>query len=121
MGVHPAVPMPEQAARDRFLAGMSHAAATVTVVTTDGGAGRIRTADGDKFSCGAWRTMTTGAPRLVDPLVAFDCRLTRADLVGTHYVLFGEVAEIFLSEGAPLIYQSRAYGTPAPIAGREDR
>ncbi len=170
MGLHAAV----SAMEDRFLAGMSHAAATVTVVTTDGEAGRagvtvsamssvsaegpillvcvhrlspaakaissngvfcvnllrddqsaiadtfagrIRPPVGDKFSCAGWMPMQTGAPRLVDPLVAFDCRLLRADLVGTHYVLFGEVAEIFLSKGAPLIYQSRAYGTPARFPG----
>lgn len=153
---------------ERFRAGMSHAAATVSVVTTDGAAGRfgvtvsamasvslegpvllvcvhrmspaaaaieangvfcvnllrheqsaiadtfagrIRTEDGDKFSCAAWRTMATGAPRLVDPLVAFDCRLVRADGIGTHLVFFGEAEEIFLSDGAPLLYRLKRYGT----------
>jgi flavin reductase (DIM6/NTAB) family NADH-FMN oxidoreductase RutF len=157
---------------ERYLAGMSHAAATVSVVTTDGPAGRfgvtvsamasvslegpillvclhqmsaaarairengafcvnllrhdqspiadtfagrVKTKDGDKFSCATWTKMKTGAPRLADPLVAFDCRLIRNDLVGTHYVCFGEVAEIFLSAGAPLIYRLKSYGTASRI------
>ena len=77
-------------------------------------AGRFEMPDGDKFSCATWATMATGAPYVVDPLVAFDCRLVSQVEVGTHYVLFGEVADIFLGEpGSPLIYANRGYGTAA--------
>lgn len=163
--------------RQRFLEGMSHAAATVNIVTTDGMAGRhgvtvsamssvsadssapsllvcvhhmskaceaiqrngvfcvnvlrddqahisdafagrTKTADGDKFSVGQWTTQTTGAPRIVDPLVAFDCRLVQSLRYGSHHVFFGEVADIFVQPGgSPLIYANRAYGTPARLAG----
>ncbi|MDQ0469590.1 flavin reductase family protein [Labrys wisconsinensis] len=162
--------------RQRFLAGMSSAACTVNVVTTDGPAGRFgvtvsamasvsadtprptllvcvhersaaaraiiangvfcvnvlrddqahisdcfagrwKTADGDKFSCADWTADATGAPRVVDPLVAFGCRLTAMQQVGTHHVLFGAVEDIFTAgEGAPLIYANRAYGRPARLA-----
>jgi flavin reductase (DIM6/NTAB) family NADH-FMN oxidoreductase RutF len=162
--------------RDRFLQGMSCAAATVNVVTTDGPAGRsgvtvsamssvsadgnaptllvcvhekspasktiiengcfcvnvlrddqsyvsdtfagrTKTADGDKFSCGSWATMTTGAPRFVDPLTAFDCKVKSSERVGTHHVFIGEVQEIFLATGGhPLIFAHRAYGSPVKIA-----
>jgi flavin reductase (DIM6/NTAB) family NADH-FMN oxidoreductase RutF/DNA-binding transcriptional LysR family regulator len=162
--------------RERFLQGMSCAAATVNVVTTDGAAGRegvtvsamsavsadgiaptllvcvhqkspaaktiidngcfcvnvlrddqsyvsdtfagrIKTADGGKFSCGSWATMTTGAPRFVDPLTAFDCTVKSSERVGTHHVFIGEVQEIFLAtSGHPLIYAHRAYGSPVKIA-----
>lgn len=155
--------------RARFLAGMSHLAATVNVVTTDGAAGRggitvsamssvsadtprptllvcvhrdgsaapmilengvfcvnvlrddqayisdafagrFRDQLADKFECAEWRGMTTGAPRVVDPLVAFDCRVVSSELVGTHHVFFGEVHEIYMaSHGSPLIYARRAY------------
>ena len=79
-------------------------------------AGRIRTEDGDKFSCADWAPLETGAPRVIDPLVAFDCRLTHSELMGTHYVMFGEVEEIFIAErGLPLIYAGRAYGTPVRL------
>jgi flavin reductase (DIM6/NTAB) family NADH-FMN oxidoreductase RutF len=161
--------------RARFLAGMSHAAATVNVVTTDGPAGRagvtvsamtsvsadterptllvcvhrdsaaaaailengvycvnvlrddqswiadtfagrFRAQVADKFDCAEWAPMPSGAPRVVDPLVAFDCQVVSSDLVGTHHVFFGEVSETFIAErGSPLIYARRAYGAAARI------
>ena len=74
-------------------------------------AGRVRTPDGDKFSCAAWVTERSGAPRVVDPLVAFDCRLASATRVGTHHVLLGEVLDLYQSgPGAPLLYANRGYG-----------
>ena len=166
---------PDPDLRARFLTGMSHAAATVNVVTTDGPAGRmgvtvsamssvsadtprptllvcvhtasasaaailengvfcvnvlrddqahisdafagrIEAAGGDKFACADWATQVTGAPRVIDPLVAFDCRLTHSERVGTHHVIFGAVEDIFIGRrGLPLIYANRAYGTPARL------
>ena len=157
--------------RGEFLAGMSHAACTVNVVTTDGPAGRsgvtvsamssvsadtprptllvcvhelspaarlildnavfcvnvlrddqtyisdtfagrFKDQISDKFECAEWTTQRTGAPRVIDPLVAFDCRVVSSDKVGTHYVIFGEVEDIFTNEsGSPLIYAKRAYGS----------
>jgi flavin reductase (DIM6/NTAB) family NADH-FMN oxidoreductase RutF len=170
--------MPEAidpAHRQRFLEGMSYAASTVSVVTTDGPggragvtvsamasvsadtpmpsllvcvhhlspaaaaiiengvfcvnvlrgdqshisdcfAGRIKTMDGDKFSCAHWTRQATAAPRVVDPLVAFDCRLAQASRIGTHYLFVGEAMEIFIEAGGnPLIYANRAYGRPARL------
>lgn len=79
-------------------------------------AGRINTTDGDKFSCAGWVNGRTGAPRVSDPLVAFDCRLMSSEQVGTHWVLFGAVEDIFIAEqGSPLIYANRAYGTSVAI------
>lgn len=158
--------------RDAFLEGMSHTAATVNIVTTDGPegragvtvsamasvsadtpvpsllvcihhlsaacpailrngvfcvnvlrddqsrisdifAGRAGPEDGDKFSCAEWVSWKTGAPRVLDPLVAFDCRLTHSERMGTHYVMFGAVEDVFIArEGVALIYANRAYGTP---------
>lgn len=161
--------------RDHFIAGMSHAACTVNIITTDGPAGRagvtvsamssvsadtaqptllvcvhhqsvaaakilangvfcvnllrddqafiadtfagrFRDQVSDKFECAAWLAMPSGAPRLVDPLVGFDCRVVSAQQVGTHYVFFGEVQAVFLgARGSPLIYTHRAYGSPTRI------
>lgn len=80
-------------------------------------AGRLKTEDGDKFSCTSWTTGKTGAPRVNDPLVAFHCRLMHSDQFGTHWVFFGAVEDIFIAErGSPLIYANRAYGTSMPIS-----
>jgi flavin reductase (DIM6/NTAB) family NADH-FMN oxidoreductase RutF/DNA-binding transcriptional LysR family regulator len=160
------------ALRQKFLLGMSHAACTVNVVTTDGVAGRhgvtvsamvsvsadtphpillvcihhlspvaeallqngvfcvnvlrddqshisehfagrsaVRGAA--KFDCAQWTTQVTGAPRVVDSYVAFDCRVTASERVGSHVVVFGSVQDIFVTGGgAPLIYAGRAYGVP---------
>lgn len=165
----------EQDLRARFLAGMSHAAATVNVVTTDGSAGRsgvtvsamssvsadtdrptllvcvhrdspaaaailansvfcvnvlrddqsyisdtfagrFREQVDDKFDCADWQAMASGAPRVVDPLVAFDCRVVSSELVGTHHIFIGEVGEVFIARhGSPLIYAKRAYGAASRI------
>ena len=162
----------DRALRQQFLLGMSHAACTVNVVTTDGAAGRHGvtvsamvsvSADtpqptllvcihhlspvaeallenggfcvnvlGDdqahisdhfagrsavrgaaKFDCAQWTTQVTGAPRVIDSLVAFDCRVTASERVGSHFVVFGSVQDIFVAGGgAPLIYANRAYGVP---------
>jgi flavin reductase (DIM6/NTAB) family NADH-FMN oxidoreductase RutF len=160
----------DHALRQRFLLGMSHAACTVNVVTTDGTAGRHgitvsamvsvsadtpqptllicihhkssiatallengvfcvnvlrddqahisdnfagrRAARGvARFDCTDWTTQVTGAPRVVDAMVAFDCRVTASERVGSHFVVFGSVQDIFVAGGgAPLIYANRAYG-----------
>jgi flavin reductase (DIM6/NTAB) family NADH-FMN oxidoreductase RutF len=162
----------ERALRQQFLHGMSHAACTVNVVTTDGIAGRhgvtvsamvsvsadtpqptllvcihhlspvidavlkngvfcVNVLRDDqshisdnfagrsgaqgaaKFDCASWTTQLTGAPRVVDALVAFDCRVTASERVGSHFVVFGSVQDIFVAgTGAPLIYANRAYGVP---------
>jgi flavin reductase (DIM6/NTAB) family NADH-FMN oxidoreductase RutF len=165
-------PAEPRALRQQFLHGMSHAACTVNVVTTDGAAGRhgvtvsamvsvsadtpqptllvcihhlspvvdallengvfcvnvLRddqahisdhfagrsgVAGAAKFDCATWTTQVTGAPRVVDSLVAFDCRVTASERVGSHFVVFGRVVDIFVAGGgAPLIYANRAYGVP---------
>ncbi len=169
---------PDPALRQQFLLGMSHAACTVNVVTTDGAAGRHgvtvsamvsvsadtpqptllvcihhqspvvaallengvfcvnvlredqahisdRFAGRDgvrgaaKFDCARWTTQVTGAPRVVDSLVAFDCRVTASERVGSHFVVFGSVHDIFVAgAGAPLIYANRAYGVPQQFHAR---
>jgi flavin reductase (DIM6/NTAB) family NADH-FMN oxidoreductase RutF len=80
---------------------------------SDNFAGRAGARGAAKFDCAAWTTQVTGAPRVVDSLVAFDCRVTASERVGSHVVVFGSVQDIFVSGGgAPLIYANRAYGVP---------
>jgi flavin reductase (DIM6/NTAB) family NADH-FMN oxidoreductase RutF len=159
--------------RQRFLDGMSRAACTVSIVTTDGPAGRAGvtvsamssvSADtvapsllvcvnqqssaaaaiqsnlvfcvnllrrdqaalsdrfarrglsptGDKFEGIGWCRLATGAPVLAGILAAFDCRLRRSVLYGTHWIFIGEVEDILLAAEPhlPLLYQNRSYGEP---------
>lgn len=157
--------------KDDFLTAMSRAAATVSVVTTDGPAGRagvtvsattsvsadgpaptmlaclnasssaalpvienrvfainllradqqeiadvfasrIAPPDGDKFNATPHQVLATGAPCLSDALVSFDCRLERADLVSTHWVIIGAVEAVHIAEGDPLLYGMRRYLKP---------
>jgi flavin reductase len=165
----------DPAHRRRFLEGMSHAASTVSVVTTDGPGGRagvtvssmasvsadtplpsllvcvhhlspaaaaikmnavfcvnvlrddqshisdcfpgrLKMADGDKFSCARWTHQATAAPRVIDALVAFDCQLVHAIRIGTHYLFVGEAMDVFMEDGGkPLIYANRAYGRPTRL------
>ncbi len=166
--------------RELFLQGMSRAASTVNVVTTDGPAGRhgvtvsamVSVSDDtpqptllvcvhhlsavsqavldngvfcvnvlrddqsalsdcfagrggthgeQKFEHAAWTTQVTGAPRIVDPLVAFDCRVVASDRVGSHYVILGAVQDIFLADaGAALLYANRAYAVPIHYRRRQE-
>jgi len=79
-------------------------------------AGRKKPQDGDKFSCAKWHPMSSGAPRVEDPLAAFDCKVKSSERVGTHHVFIGEVEDIFISpHGSPLIYVNRAYSFPKRI------
>jgi len=80
---------------------------------SDNFAGRSGVQGAAKFDCATWTTQLTGAPRVVDCLVAFDCRVTASERVGSHFVVFGSVQDIFVAgTGAPLIYANRAYGVP---------
>lgn len=158
--------------RDAFIEGMSRAAASVSVVTTAGPAGRggvtvsamtaisadgpqptmltcinaearlmpqilengvfcinvlaldqVEVSDifasrlpapgGDKFEAVRHAPMVTGAPRLLDALVSFDCRLISADKVGTHHICIGAVeAVVTAPQGDPLLYGMRRYLRP---------
>ena len=71
-----------------------------------------------RFDTGRWFTLATGAPVLHGAVVSFDCRIVQITDVGTHSVVFGEVAAI--SSGVvhdALMYFGRAYhplAHPAP-------
>jgi flavin reductase len=63
-----------------------------------------------RFASGTWRALSTGAPVLVGTLVAFDCRVDRRAVVGTHDVLFCEVVAIADADHMEsLIYAQRRF------------
>jgi len=155
--------------RQAFLEGMSQAASSVTVVTTDGAAGKAGLTvsamcsvtaddpallicvnrssgageliaqnrsfcvhllrddqsnisdifagrgDGDRFEAASWTSLETGSPVLDDHLVAFDCKLVKEDVWGTHRIFIGEVVATSLSEGDALLHVNRHYARPANI------
>lgn len=68
---------------------------------------------GDKFNAAPFDTLVTGAPRLLDALVSFDCRLISADRIGTHHICIGAVAAVVTApDGDPLLYGMRKYLRP---------
>ena len=161
--------------RQRFLEGMGRVAATVTVLTTDGPAGRggltvsamaSVSADGptpvllacvnhaasaaplilvnrvfclnvlsttqyfiadvfaartpigeaERFGCACWQAMPSGAPRLADALVAFDCRVLSEQRIGTHHLFIAAVEDIHCAaEGEALLYSRRLYARAVPL------
>lgn len=63
----------------------------------------------ERFNSGVWSTGASGAPILQQALVNFDCRIkTRTD-VGTHTVLFAEVLDVRVCDGAASIYFARNF------------
>jgi flavin reductase len=72
--------------------------------------GRHGTAIEQRFAGGSWTRLSTGAPVLADAAASLDCRIARVAEVGTHSVLFCEVAEIVTAaQPEGLIYFNRLY------------
>jgi flavin reductase (DIM6/NTAB) family NADH-FMN oxidoreductase RutF len=54
--------------------------------------------------------MPLGTPRLIDPLVGFECKLTQNLRIGTHHIFVGAVQSVYLTpQGPALIYADRTY------------
>ncbi len=63
-----------------------------------------------RFCTGEWDALVTGAPSLSGAVVSFDCHIVQVVDVGTHSVLFGEVAALRHGDDhGGLIYFGRAY------------
>jgi flavin reductase len=81
--------------------------------------GRSKFGGDDKFALGTWLPGETGAPRLADSVVAFDCRVIASERVGTHHIFIGAVGAVTVGSGQALIYADRAYGRAHPIAASQ--
>ncbi|EGI75647.1 NADH-dependent FMN reductase RutF [Hylemonella gracilis] len=69
----------------------------------------------ERFAAAQWHRLETGAPRLHDAVVSFDCRVQRHSAMGTHDVLFCEVVALSMGEAAQgLIYFDRRYHALGP-------
>ncbi len=79
-------------------------------------AGRFNDQLSDKFDCAEWQQFETGAPAAIGALVAFDCKVSLTEKVGSHYVIFGQVQHVEVGEsGSALTYANRAYSSAQPI------
>lgn len=65
----------------------------------------------ERFAAGEWLSSTTGAPRLKDAIVSFDCDVESSVESGTHRVLFCRVVDIAhgREEDEALVYFRRRY------------
>jgi|SRR5450830_880486 len=64
----------------------------------------------ERYAAGNWRTLSSGAPVLLDAAVNLDCTVSRVEQVGTHSVFFCTVEDIAIaSEPHGLIYFNRLY------------
>jgi flavin reductase (DIM6/NTAB) family NADH-FMN oxidoreductase RutF len=57
-----------------------------------------------------YRKTKTGTPVLQDALANLDCRVADAHSAGDHTIFVGEVREVTLGKGAPLLYFRGHYG-----------
>jgi flavin reductase (DIM6/NTAB) family NADH-FMN oxidoreductase RutF len=59
----------------------------------------------ERFTEGHWGEMLTGAPRLLDALAAFDCRIRDILHSGSHCIFVARVVEVAAQPGGePLLY-----------------
>lgn len=72
--------------------------------------GRVSAPQGGRFAGLGVMPGATGAPRLLDALVSFDCTLVSSEKLGTHHICIGAVQEVHMAqEGEPLLYGMRSY------------
>jgi flavin reductase ActVB len=70
---------------------------------------RFASAAGDRFAGLAWSGERFGAPVLEDALGVLLCELWREVEAGDHQLILGEVKDLLLKGGKPLVYWRRAF------------
>ena len=63
----------------------------------------------DRFSCGEWGILVTGAPVLTGAVAAFDCTVDHMLTEGTHRIFIARVAAAVHGDALPLVYSRRTY------------
>jgi flavin reductase len=64
----------------------------------------------ERFNCGQWTTLATGAPVLEDALTSCDCVVSQTLEVGDHVVIWAKIIAIRLGpQGSVLAYLNRTY------------
>lgn len=70
---------------------------------------RFASRDSDKFSGVAWQSGRLGLPVLEGTLATIECKLHATLPGGDHTIFVGEVINVEIGEGAPLLYYRRGY------------
>jgi 3-hydroxy-9,10-secoandrosta-1,3,5(10)-triene-9,17-dione monooxygenase reductase component len=65
--------------------------------------------EGRRFVGLDYQTGVTGAPLLVGTVANLDCRLTTIHDAGDHFIFVGEVVDLQLFDGEPLMFHDRGY------------
>lgn len=68
----------------------------------------------NRFDGVGWTAAMTGSPRIGGALAMLDCKIVQKFDAGDHRVLIGEVQDIAIGEGRPLIYFSSDYAELKP-------
>lgn len=63
----------------------------------------------NKFGVSTFEVLETGAPVLSQSLVSFDCNVLSYDVTGSHHIILGEVQDLKVNHGDPLLYVNRNY------------
>jgi flavin reductase (DIM6/NTAB) family NADH-FMN oxidoreductase RutF len=63
----------------------------------------------DRFASANWRRLANGSLVLDGALCAFDCRVATSFEFGSHRIIVGEVLDLEVGSGAPLIHSNRTY------------
>ena len=72
-----------------------------------------------RFKPEEWTRLATGAPVLIDALVAFDCRVEKEIAHGTHTLFLGRIEHIVAGrKGRSLLYADGQYGKFATLGER---
>ena len=70
---------------------------------------RFATRGEDRFKGVAWHAAESGSPLIDGALAHFDCVVYQAIEAGDHTIFIGEVTDLHLQEGRPLLYFASAY------------
>ena len=62
-----------------------------------------------RFTGIPWHPGVSGAPIIEDVLAVIECKMTQGVDVGDHRVLIGEVVDVIVGEGRPLVFFGSAY------------
>lgn len=69
----------------------------------------------EKFAHGNWSEDMRGLPVLEEALVAFSCEVREQMEAGSHTVFIGQIVDIRLGDGAPLLYERSRFHRLTPI------
>ncbi len=63
----------------------------------------------DRFANANWHLGITGVPILDESIMSLECKVVEKVRAGTHWIVIGEVAEVTLRDGEPLLYFRSGY------------